>query len=388
MSELWDVAVVGAGPAGVAAAVAARRAGASVLLLDRAHFPRDKACGDGIADQVLAQLADLGVDVAEVTAGFPALQRIRLTSPGGAVTEGRMGRPVHVIPRQVFDARLVAQAVRLGAELRRYRVRTVDVDRDGVTLDDGAREGGLRARVLIGADGVGSAVRRAIGAPHPAAGQTAIAIRGYATADPLADPPDPASEATQVIVMTRAHWPAYAWSFPIGDGRANVGYGQLLRGEAVSREQLLEGMHRLLPGLGAVQDLRAAHLPLSPGRAPLPDGRVLLVGDALGLVNPLSGEGIMQAVVSGALAGRAAATAADPGRAYRDALHRRLGRHLRDARLLQRLNRWPAVLDAGARASAKDRVVFDDLIEFGLADGGVPLRTVAGTAAQLLFKQG
>ncbi|WP_426567200.1 NAD(P)/FAD-dependent oxidoreductase [Angustibacter sp. McL0619] len=369
---VWDVAVVGAGPAGVAAAAAARQAGASVLLLDRARFPRDKACGDGIAAEVLDELAAVGVDVSRVTAGFPVLQRIRLTSPGGSLTQGSMRRPVHVIPREVFDARLVAEAVRLGVELRTQRVRSLAVDGDEVSLDDD-----LQARVVVGADGVGSVVRRALGIAPAGPGQAAIAIRGYAAAD-VRHP------GTQVIVMTRESWPAYAWSFPIGDGRANVGYGQLLRQGPLSREHLVAALHRLLPDVGPVEALRAAHLPLSPGRAAVQDGRVLLVGDALGLVNPLSGEGIMQAVVSGALAGRAAVTAAtDPGAAYRRVLDHRLGRHLRDAAALQRLNRWPAVLDAGVRASASDRQVFDDLILFGLADGGLTPRVLGRTVLRL-----
>src|SRR3954452_10413686 len=104
MSQVWDVVVVGAGPAGVAAAVSARRSGASVLLLDRAQFPRDKACGDGIASEVLDELASLGVNPDALTAGFPALQRLRLVSPRGGTTHGDMRRPVHVIPREVFDA--------------------------------------------------------------------------------------------------------------------------------------------------------------------------------------------------------------------------------------------------------------------------------------------
>src|SRR5690242_21714931 len=108
--QTFDVAVVGAGPAGSAAALAATRAGARVLLLDRAEFPRDKACGDGIAPQVLDVLADLGLGgvvddfrpVSTLTIGYP---------PGlGEATSGRMRRPVRVVPREVLDARLVAGA--------------------------------------------------------------------------------------------------------------------------------------------------------------------------------------------------------------------------------------------------------------------------------------
>ena len=92
--------------------------------------------------------------------------------------------------------------------------------------------------------------------------------------------------------MYGRNWPAYAWSFPLGDGRANVGYGELLTGRAPTRAAMLDRMRELLPGLDpAPTRLRAHRLPLSPGRPAVADGRVLLAGDALSLINPLSGEG-------------------------------------------------------------------------------------------------
>src|SRR5687768_17287984 len=99
---MYDVAVVGAGPAGASAAVAAARAGASVLLLDRHDFPRDKACGDGIAPQALFELEKLGVS--NVDDGYPALPDLSLTSPSGTRAQRPMPTPVRVIPRSVFDA--------------------------------------------------------------------------------------------------------------------------------------------------------------------------------------------------------------------------------------------------------------------------------------------
>ena len=123
--------------------------------------------------------------------------------------------------------------------------------------------------------------------------------------------------------MTDQHWPAYAWSFPIGGGRANVGYGELLGRRPLSRAELLAGLHSLLPGLGEPTALRAHRLPLSSGRPPIPAGPVVLAGDAQSMINPFTGEGIFYAVVSGALAGRAAARAllvgGDPGVEYRAA---------------------------------------------------------------------
>ncbi|WP_396122957.1 NAD(P)/FAD-dependent oxidoreductase [Actinokineospora sp. UTMC 2448] len=121
----WDLVVIGAGPAGSAAAIAAMRAdrSAKVLLLDAAAFPRAKARGDGIAPHAMDLLADLGVDVAELTAGSEPVSRLRLVSPGGVRFARPFTRPAFVVPRRVLDLRLVQAAQAAGAVLRRHRVR-------------------------------------------------------------------------------------------------------------------------------------------------------------------------------------------------------------------------------------------------------------------------
>src|SRR3954465_6083232 len=119
--EHWDVVVGGGGPAGAACAAAARRASptARVLILDRADFPRDKVCGDGIAPGPLAALAGRGIDPGALPDGYPAVPRLRLRSPGGAEVERAMHRPASVVPRAVFDGRLLTAAPAPGAEVRR-----------------------------------------------------------------------------------------------------------------------------------------------------------------------------------------------------------------------------------------------------------------------------
>src|SRR3954451_22510408 len=109
--EHWDVVVVGAGPPGAATAAAARRAAptARVLVLDRADFPRDKVCGDGIAPEALDVLAGLGVDVGALTEGYPAVARLQLRGPRGTGVERTTARPAVVVPRAVLDGRLLRQ---------------------------------------------------------------------------------------------------------------------------------------------------------------------------------------------------------------------------------------------------------------------------------------
>ncbi|MFB9235212.1 NAD(P)/FAD-dependent oxidoreductase [Plantactinospora siamensis] len=382
----YDVVVVGGGPAGAAAALAARRAGARVLLLDRAEFPRDKACGDGIAAHALDVLTELGVP--DAVSGFAPVPALRLVGPGGATVARALPRPAYTVPRRIFDARLVAAAVRAGAELRRHQVRRLERRPDGVLLD-----GVIRARAVVGADGAGSVVRRALGHGANPDRHLALAIRGYAPAG--------AGPVEQLIVTSGDRWPAYAWSFPVGwsgearerpaglygpDGGANVGYGEVLRGEPLNRRHLLDRMATLLPGLdpGRVTELRAHHLPLSTHRPGPGRGPVLLAGDALSLINPFTGEGIFYALLSGMLAG--AAAAAEPATAadrYAAQLRRRLGRHLRHSSAAAFLARRRSVVEAAVAAARRDARAFGTIAELGLGAGLLDARTLGMIGAGL-----
>jgi geranylgeranyl reductase family protein len=354
--EHFDVVVVGAGPAGSAAALAARRAGATVLLLDRSDFPRDKPCGDGIAAEALDVLESLGVP--DAAAGFSQIPRLRLVGPRGAAVSRELPRAAHTVPRRVFDARLVAAAQAAGADLRRHTVRAITQTDREVIVDDR-----FHAHALVGADGAASTIRRLLGEPVNPPGHLALAIRGYAPT---------ANTTEQLILTTEDRWPAYAWEFPLGDGTANVGYGEVLRGEPLSRAYLLGRLREMLPGAEPT-GVRGHHLPLSTRRPPPGRGRVLLAGDALSLINPFTGEGIFYAVLSGALAGTAAAT--DPA-GYGAALRRRLGRHLRHSRLATALTKQPWVVDAAVRAAGRDATVFRRMVDLGLGDGVFDLRTI------------
>jgi flavin-dependent dehydrogenase len=306
-----------------------------------------------VAPHVLDVLA--GVGVTGLLDDRVPVRRLELRARGAGVVRD-MQRPGWVVPRTLLDARLVEAAVAAGACLRRERVRTIEA------LEDGVRLAGAHARVVVGADGAYSTVRRAIGLRE---GQRrAVAIRGYA--------PVPAERrGAQVIVFADRRQPAYAWSFDRGDGLANVGYGELRSaGDSVAptRAMFLAAVEELLPEATAcATSWRASHLPLSSWRWQQPDGRVLLAGDAAGLVNPVTGE----------LAG---GTALHRPR-HRRAVRGLLGTHLRHTDAASRLVSVPAVVGAGLSAAARDQRVFDDLVELGLGRGRLRARTVRGLIA-------
>ena len=365
--------VVGAGPAGAAAALEARRLrpDASVLLVDKAAFPRDKACGDGLGPHAVDELAALGA--AGVLDGYPPIRGLRLRSPSGMEVAGDPTRPNHVVPRSVLDARLVAAAEAAGAERLRSSVRRLE-QHDGLVVVDGE----LAARVVIGADGANSTVRRLLGAPSNPDRALAIAVRGYA--------PAPAGRPEQLIACVAEGWPAYVWSFPTGTGVANVGYGLLRSRFHGDRAELHQRLRDLLPEADPdPASLRAHHLPFSSWRPPPGRGRVLLAGDAASLVNPLSGEGIYYALASGRLAAQAALTAPrDPAAAYRRLLARAFGRHLRHASVLARAIHAPALAEAGLGAAAASPRLFDVLVELGLGQARITPRLLAALPGGLL----
>lgn len=368
MDDVVDLAVVGAGPAGSAAALRALqlRPDARVLLVDAAEFPRDKTCGDGIAAQALDLVEALGVP--GVSRLGPPVPRMRLRSPGGRVVERACVRPNRVVPRTVFDAELVAAAVARGARLLRHRVRRLEVCADRVVID-----GAVAARVVVGADGANSVVRRLLGAPVTPPSATAMAVRGYAR---TAVDPD-----SLVIEFARGRYPAYAWSFPLPGGGANVGFGVFDKRGGGPRAELVSALHALLPGHEPdPASVRGHHLPLSTGPRHHPDGRVLLAGDAAALVNPLTGEGIFDALASGVLAGRAALLGAGAGAAHRSAMRRTFERHHTHGALLSHLLRRPRFLDAAVVAAARRQSVFDAAVDLGLGRGTASLPALAHVA--------
>jgi len=350
-----DVLVVGAGPAGVAAALTAHERGLRTACLDRATFPRDKTCGDGLTASALRLLEGLGVAVPGIASTQP-VTTVVLRGPHGRISELPLPRDGHhavVTTRLDLDAALVDRARAVGVTvLEGQAVTGIDVARSEVTVehDDGSR---TTARYVIAADGHYSTVRR-LAAPEPDRDLGSWhAFRQYFRG---------VDDDRLWVLFEPDLLPGYAWVFPLPEGRANVGFG-VLRDAHTSGKRLAALWRDLLArpalrdALGPRAEPEAPHrawpIPASfdPGRATA--GRVLFAGDAAGVVDPMTGEGIAQALESGMLAADAVAAAMTDGRpvaavdaAYRRSLDRALGRDLRLAHRLQYLLRKPATAAA------------------------------------------
>ena len=328
----FDVLVVGAGPAGSIAALVLARAGASVALLDKAQFPRDKACGDFVGPRGLQVLTDLGIpeppglDVGDMVVVGPTGRRVVLPCFNGMTYPGR----ARAMTRVVFDDALRTAALDAGAIAfsgRADRPLRSGGDIDGFTVSDGDGEE-LRADFVIGADGATSHVAQSAGLVEGAQVLWGFAMRCYV---------DQNVDFPAITLWDQTRWngfPGYGWIFPSPGRVANVGLGI----GTLADRQLGAGAVRALPAyldhlveLGLVDRAAVSPQPrrlggwLKMGMVGTTPaiGRVLLVGDAAGLVNPLQGEGIAQAMTSGRSAAEAILNS--PGHAatrYRDNLAR------------------------------------------------------------------
>jgi geranylgeranyl reductase family protein len=307
----FDTAVVGSGPAGAVAALTLARAGARVALIDKAGFPRDKACGDLVGPRGVQIMTELGLGLPEVlTLGDmvvvgPTGGRALLPAAPGLAYPGQ----AWAVPRSRFDAELRRAALDAGAEEVNGRAGAVHSGASGANVAlDGA--GTVEADVVIGADGAASRVAESSGLVEHDRVLWGFAMRAYV-------------EET-VGLPYIAFWdptpgrafPGYGWLFPGPDGRANAGLGLGTGSDRRAGARATRQLDSFLDHLRALGLLGGRSQAPREGRlggwlkmgmvGTVPArGNVLLVGDAAGLVNPLQGEGIAQAMDSG----RAAALA-------------------------------------------------------------------------------
>jgi menaquinone-9 beta-reductase len=321
-----DVVVVGGGPAGAAAAARLAGRGFETVLVDRASFPRDKVCGDFVGPMALAELADLGVAQLEAFGATAAMATLALhvdSDPAALLGIPQVdGIPGYgrVIPRLQLDAWIVDAARRAGATvLEGRKAETVRQAPDAVIVAGDGASGPwqLRARLLLGADGSNSMVARTLRGGAPPSRDRITAVRAY-----FDDVEGPDGQGD--IWFRGDTFPGYHWLFPAAGGSANLGVGMLVSTYPRPARNLRDMLERLIAEDASMRRrLRNARMrgrvlghPLTTydPRLPLIGDRVMLLGDAAGLINPLNGEGIQYALHSARWAADVAADRLDSDR--------------------------------------------------------------------------
>jgi menaquinone-9 beta-reductase len=365
MPEIRDIVVVGGGPSGAAFAYRAASAGADVLVVDKAVFPRDKPCGDGLTPRAVRRLGELGIGEAELSQ-FQRIDALRVWGPKRSVKltwSAIERRPVHgyAAPRPELDQLVLERARAAGAEVRQGQEGLTPIVEQGVVrglrvrADGGEAE--IRSRLLVAADGAVSRIARHAGMARSASRRVGVAMRAIV--------PGRGSDETCIdmhftLPSGRAGLlPGYGWVFPLGRGRLNIGVALLGQKHNPGVKNLFlqfaDGVRSRyeLPSVDEIVDsgaIQAWQIPT--GFCVWPPWRpgAIAVGDAAGVAEPLVGEGISTALRSGLVAADVSMAALADGTAdltaYEERLEECWGSYYTWSRRFMRLASHPLIMRA------------------------------------------
>jgi geranylgeranyl reductase family protein len=365
--ESYDLVVIGAGPAGAAAAIEAARAGAEVMVFDRAPYGRDKVCGDGLTPRAVGALNELGISI-EPAHRIDGLRMIAGSRTRQLAWPDNNRFPAHgaVWPRRRLDAALIDAAAEAGARVV-WETEALPLIEQGRVIGVTAEDKKVTAPLVIVAAGAQGRVARMLGADRDPNEPFGLAIRTYAES-PRHD--DRYLEACLTLQDDHGTYvPGYGWMFPAGDGTVNIGVGALStmkNFKKLNLNTLLAGYRSQVAeswSLGPeLERPRAWRLPMSTLRRHGPGW--LAVGDAAGLINPMNGEGIDYGLESGMLA--AQLFAQDPARApeaYDRLVGERFDSFLRTGRRFSFLIGHPLILRNGLRLAVGTQTIANITLE-------------------------
>ncbi|MCV7228532.1 NAD(P)/FAD-dependent oxidoreductase [Mycolicibacterium komossense] len=378
MTQRFDLAIVGGGPAGAAAAWQAAQTGARVVVLDKAEFPRDKPCGDGLTARAVSYLQKMGLG--EELNKFHRVDGVKVFSPSewDLSFPTRPGMPDHgyVARRPELDTILLRHAGSAGAEIREGAevIGPVQDTRGrvtGVTLKGGET---VSADAVIAADGAYSPIKRAMKMDSEYNGYSAIAIRAEMPAN---RPDSNMLEIYLKLAFEGDQLPGYGWVFPFGGGQINIGLGYVnsyKKWQQINATQFMGQFMETLPrewDLPKIDDLkkakgvRAWRLPMGFTAWPPWRPGVLFTGDSLGAGKPASGAGISKALESGLAAGECAMAALQNGGPddftnYAQRMEAAWGREYKRGRYFHKLLGQPKLANAGIKLI--DNARFRDVV--------------------------
>jgi len=378
--ENYDAIVVGAGPAGSACACLLSQRGCRVLLLDKARFPRDKVCGDAIGGKALSVLERLGATEELKQKGFQRSSGLVFSSPNGNEVEIPLAsaNAGFVCKRCDYDNIVFQRAKKACTALE--GAEAVDLLFSGkrvagvkVKLPDGSVQD-FSANLVIGADGATSLVARKAGVFSSKAAHTCSAVRGYYKGVR-------GLKGNVEIHFLPECMPGYFWVFPLSDNEANIGVGMLLSDMISQKKNLQKVQEACLKSPRFAGRFNSSQpqgsvggwsIPLASARRTCAGNGFALIGDAASLVDPFSGEGIGNGMLSAAICADTLAEAAKQGavgeekcKEYERALWQEIGNDIDSSYALQRLGKVPFLLDIAigkAKKSEKLRAELSGMI--------------------------
>ncbi len=364
----FDLIIIGAGPAGCTLALNLAGTGLRIALLDKSTFPREKICGDALSGHVMSVLRRMPGNIWEE---FLKLQPktescgIRFVAPNGkfmdipfaAGDNGSSSKAGFLCRRIVFD-NFLADKVKASGSIDFREDFTIDEVTDkGEFIELTGPKGTLTARMVAGADGNQSVIASKLARRKPDKKNYSLGIRGYYEGVTDLHP-----QNFIELFFFRDILPGYLWIFPMENGLANVGLGVLhnkVVGDKIVLAQLLQKMITTNPALAKrfknaklTGRLEAHGLPMGPDPRPISGNRYILLGDAASLVDPFTGEGIGNAMMSGEVAARVLQKAFEANdlsaaflSGYDRLIHEKSDKDLKVNLIMQRLTRIPALIN-------------------------------------------